>query len=137
MANELLYRSSLSERNTAQELSEMERLHLYRNFCTLMEDIKNGNFCPTIVFREDTPVEFAGTELTGYQNNPKYHTETRESISKLLYEYYNTKEIMGRIHQKSADLRRITQTVLERSLKKYDLQKKQLKDTEKREKYKI
>ena len=137
MANELLYRSSLSIRNTAKELSEMEKLHLYRNFCGLMESIQNKKFCPTIVYHKDTPVEFAGTALTGYQDNPKYRTETRESISLLLYEYYNTKEIMGRIHQKSADLRRITQTVLERSLKKYDLQKKQLKDTEKREKYKV
>ena len=41
------------------------------------------------------------------------------------------------MRQKSADLRRIVTTALERSRKKYDLQLKQLKDTEKREKYKI
>ena len=35
------------------------------------------------------------------------------------------------------DLRKIVQTSLERNYKKYDLQEKQLKDTEKREKYKI
>ena len=35
------------------------------------------------------------------------------------------------------DLRKIVTTILDRSRKKYDLQKKQLKDTEKREKYKI
>ncbi|MBE5852205.1 MAG: fibronectin-binding domain-containing protein, partial [Lachnospiraceae bacterium] len=39
--------------------------------------------------------------------------------------------------QKSADLRRIVQTTLERTVKKYDLQCQQIKDTEKREKYKI
>lgn len=55
----------------------------------------------------------------------------------MLYQYYNTKEILGRIHQKSSDLRRITQTALERSIKKYDLQQKQLNDTGKRDKYKI
>lgn len=137
MANELLYRSSLSDRNTANELNEMERLHLYRNFCELMNDIRNRHFCPTIVFRNGTPVEFASIPLTEYQNNPDYHVETRDSISKLLYEYYNTKEILGRIHQKSADLRRVTQTALERNLKKYDLQKKQLQDTAKRDKYKV
>ncbi|HBI62759.1 MAG TPA: RNA-binding protein, partial [Lachnospiraceae bacterium] len=86
MANELLYRSSLSERNSTKELSEMEKLHLYRNFCELMNDIQNKIFCPTIVFQGDTPIEFAGTELTGYQNNKKYRTETRKSISLLLYE---------------------------------------------------
>lgn len=38
---------------------------------------------------------------------------------------------MSRINQKSADLRKITNTLLERNYKKYDLQTKQLKDTEK------
>jgi len=42
-----------------------------------------------------------------------------------------------RIHQKSADLRKVVQTALERNRKKYDLQSRQLKDTLDREKYKI
>ncbi|HBA69303.1 MAG TPA: hypothetical protein DCZ40_08095, partial [Lachnospiraceae bacterium] len=41
------------------------------------------------------------------------------------------------IRQKSADLRRIVQTALERNIKKYDLQLRQIKDTEKRDKYRI
>ena len=55
----------------------------------------------------------------------------------MLRSYYETKEIQTRIHQKSSDLRRITTTALERATKKYDLQSRQLKDTQKREKYKI
>lgn len=55
----------------------------------------------------------------------------------MLYDYYATKEVMSRINQKSADLRKITNTLLERNNKKYDLQTKQLKDTEKRDKYKV
>ena len=35
------------------------------------------------------------------------------------------------------DLRKIVQNLLERNYKKYDLQEKQLKDTERREKYRI
>ena len=42
-----------------------------------------------------------------------------------------------RIRQKSSDLRRVVNTALERNVKKYDLQQKQLKDTDKREKYRI
>ena len=44
---------------------------------------------------------------------------------------------MTRIRQKSSDLRRIVQTALERNSKKYSLQLKQLKDTGKKEKYKV
>ena len=58
-------------------------------------------------------------------------------MSHLLEEYYASRDTLTRIRQKSSDLRRIVQTALERNNKKYDLQLKQLKDTEKREKYRI
>ena len=60
-----------------------------------------------------------------------------DSISEVLHTYYATKNTLTRIRQKSADLRHVVQTALERARKKYDLQKKQLKDTENREKYKV
>ena len=47
------------------------------------------------------------------------------------------KNRITRIRQKSSDLRRVVNTALERHVKKYDLQQKQLKDTDKREKYRI
>ena len=47
------------------------------------------------------------------------------------------KNRITRIRQKSSDLRRVVNTALERNVKKYDLQQKQLKDTDKREKYRI
>ena len=47
------------------------------------------------------------------------------------------KNQITRIRQKSADLRRIVSTAIEREAKKFDLQNKQLKDTEKRENYKV
>jgi predicted ribosome quality control (RQC) complex YloA/Tae2 family protein len=47
------------------------------------------------------------------------------------------KNTVTRIRQKSSDLRRIATTALDRCRKKYDLQSRQLKDTEKREKYKV
>ena len=60
-----------------------------------------------------------------------------DSMSRLLYDYYAQKELYSRIHQKSFELRRVTNTALERCRKKYDLQEKQLRDTEKRDKYKV
>ena len=51
--------------------------------------------------------------------------------------FYADKDIYTRIRQKSVDLRKVVNTVLERSRKKYDLQLKQLKDTDKRDKYKV
>ena len=55
----------------------------------------------------------------------------------MLEGFYASRNVYTRIRQKSADLRRIVSTALERNRKKYQLQQKQLADTEKREKYKV
>ena len=55
----------------------------------------------------------------------------------MLGHYYAARFTLTRIRQRSTDLSRIVQTALERNVKKYDLQAKQLKDTEKREKYRV
>ncbi len=137
MANELLYRASLSDRNTAQELSEMERLHLYRNFVNLCEEITTGQFHPHIVLCQGEPKEFASLVLTIYQKDPEMELRFYDSASQMLSDYYEAKEIYSRIHQKSADLRRVTSTALERNYKKRQLQERQLQDTQNRDKYKI
>ena len=74
--------------------------------------------------------------------NPSAHEESIHvrfipCMSELLEDYYAEKNTLTRIRQKSADLRRIVQTALERNVKKYDLQLSQIKDTEKRETYRI
>ncbi|MBQ1310496.1 MAG: NFACT family protein, partial [Blautia sp.] len=58
-------------------------------------------------------------------------------VSSMLESYYASKNTITRIRQKSSDLRRIVQTALERNRKKLILQKKQLSDTAKKDKYKI
>lgn len=89
---------------------------------------------PAIYYDGKIPVEFSCLPLTVYNHCRK---ETFSSVSSLLERYYAEKNMLTRIRQKSTDLRRIVQTALERNVKKYDLQAKQLKDTEKREKYRI
>lgn len=62
-----------------------------------------------------------------------------DSVSTLFKEiFYSKKDAVTRIRQKSSDLRKIVSTaLLERSVKKADIQEKQLKDTEKRDKYRV
>ena len=58
-------------------------------------------------------------------------------VSSMLETYYASRDTLNRIRQKSSDLRRIVQTALERNRKKYALQQKQMKDTAKKDKYKV
>lgn len=118
----------------ANTLSENELLHLSRCFLHLMEDVKEEHFSPVIIYNKKEPVEFSAVLLTHYDDMETRHFD---SISKVLETYYADKDIYTRIRQKSSDLRKIVQTALERNRKKYDLQKKQLNDTKKREKFRI
>lgn len=134
IAEELCFRSSLESSQSANSLTENEKLHLYRQFTLMMESVKQGEFSPAIVSEDDLPVDFSVLPLTQYMD---FSSQPCESVSAMLESYYAQKNTITRIRQKSADLRRIVQTTLDRNYKKYDLQLKQLKDTEKRDKYRI
>ena len=107
---------------------------LCQQFTVLMEQVIAGDFSPVIFYDVKTPIEFSALPLTLYGNAS---SKAFSSISALLETYYAEKNALTRIRQRSADLRKIVQTILERTVKKYDLQLRQIKDTEKREKYKL
>ncbi len=135
MAEEFCHEASIDADKPVSELTELERTHLSHTVLLSMETVKSGQFSPCIVYRDDEPIEFSALPLTSFPS--EYRIEFFDSMSKVLENYYASKNVISRIRQKSSDLRRIVQTALERNYKKYDLQKKQLKDTEKRDKYKI
>ena len=116
-------------------LSQEDITRLYKSFCDLINLINNKDYYPNIIYKNNIPTEFSSIKLDGY--NTIYSTIEYDSISDLLYDYYSQKNQHTRIQQKSSDLRKITQTLIERASKKLDLQLKQLNDTQKREKYKV
>lgn len=134
IANEICHRASLDGDQDCASLSIEQGIHLFQNLERLLEEIKAGDFSPNIVYRDGNPVEFSSTTLTCYDGNEK---KTFDSISVVLKEYYQMKDVVTRIRQKSTTLRKVVSTALERNRKKYDLQAKQLRDTEKREKFKV
>lgn len=136
IAAEICHQASLDGDISAKEVPESSLIHLYHALNWLMDDVREGKFSPTIIYRGETPVEFSSLPLTMMEGGD-YHSVSFPSISELLEHYYAEKNTVSRIHQKSTDLRRIVANALERNYKKLDLQQKQLKDTEKREKFKV
>lgn len=134
MANELCQRASLDPEIPANTLSESVGLHLYKNFERLREDLLSCNFTPNIIYDNGNPVEFSCFHLSIFED---LTISDNSSISTVLENFYAAKNNLGRIRQKSVDLRKIVSNAIERNTKKYDLQLKQLKDTEKRDKYRI
>lgn len=135
MAEEICFRASISGSDAAQSLDEAACRTLYCVFSQLMEQIRKEDFTPTIVYRGDEPVEYGVLPFRQYGN--QYRFETFETVSEMLETYYASRDTINRIRQKSADLRKIVQTALERNRKKLSLQQKQMKDTQKKDKYKI
>lgn len=136
IGTEICHLAAIDSDRSANELSKAELLHLYHMLSLIIEDIKKEDFHPNIIYHEDEPVEFSSVALTCFEGSG-YKAEAYQTISELLEYYYAAKNTITRIKQKSVDLRKIVQNALERNYKKYDLQMKQLKDTDKRDKYKV
>ncbi|MGI6096004.1 MAG: Rqc2 family fibronectin-binding protein [Lachnospiraceae bacterium] len=134
MGEELCYRASIDGSMDTAALSDLEKMHLYHTFLRMMEDVTACQFTPNIIYRDGIPVEYASLTLQQYTG---HEIISYDSISQVLESYYAAKNTITRIRQKSADLRKVVQTALGRKRKKYDLQAKQLKDTEKMQKYRI
>lgn len=150
IANELCHRAGLSPELPATEFEEDYLQHLYHIFSELMEAISHGQFTP-VLYRmtkgtppdsrfarqhmDAEPVAFSTVPLTMYEDG-SCEAEEFTSVSALLQTFYAGKNAVTRIRQRSSDLRRVLSSALEREVKKYDLQLKQLRDTESREKFK-
>lgn len=116
VAEEVCHLASIDSDLSANGLSEAELTHLAHTFCLLMEDVKEGRFSPAIIYDEEGPLEYASIPLTCLEGRG-CRREGWSSISALLENYYASRDSRTRIRQKSADLRRIVQTALERNYK--------------------
>lgn len=134
IAQEICYRAGVDGDMPANVLEENALHTLYDTLTDIMSQILDGTFAPSIIYNGREPIEFAALPLTLYADKT---VKSFDSISTVLAQYFAERSIVTRIRQKSVDLRKIVQTALERNVKKYDLQMKQMKDTEKRDKYKV
>lgn len=149
IAHEICYRAGGNADLSTAALDGDGREALWNAFSHMMEKVRAERFSPCIVYEGNTgggsrgtaasarpsvPAEYAALTLTSY---PEALRKDYTSISALLEDYYAEKNTVTRIRQRSSDLRRIVSTALERNVKKYDLQIRQMRDTEKRDKYRV
>ena len=142
MSEEVVFRAHLMQDRCGSDLDDAEQDRLWEAFSGALSDVREGNFHPTVYYHvgaadtlsQGEPVDYAALPLTMFRDLP---AKEYESISALIDNYYREKNALTRIRQKSADLRRTTQTILERDLHKYDLQTRQLEETKKRDRYRL
>ncbi len=134
MAREMCNNANIDDRIMAGDLDEQAVKRLYQAFEDVIHVIRNKSFAPCMISENGKVKEFAVMDIPSY---PVEQKQSYESVSKLLFEFYSSKNKEDVMRQKSLNLRKTVQTILERDYKKLDLQKKQLEDASEREKYKI
>ncbi|MDR1700117.1 MAG: NFACT family protein [Lachnoclostridium sp.] len=134
MANELAYRSGIDADMSVSALTPEQKSFLSHTFFDMMDAVRGHRFQPCIFTENSIPIEFSAFPLTIYEHMQKHDYK---SISEVLERFYAEKDMITRIRAKSSDLRKHITTILDRDRKKLDLQQKQMKDTEKRDKFRI
>ncbi len=132
-SEEFVYEADIEPRKRPADLTSEELEKLAEIFIHHMRNVAEGTFAPNIVYMEDEPKEFGVFPLKILGGRVEY----TDSVSEMLRRFYSDREAAGRMKQKSADLRHLVSTALDRTNKKFLIQEKQLADTEKKDKYRI
>lgn len=134
IAQEICVMGNIDADYPSQILNSDEQERIWNAFLSVLSHVKNKDYNPVVIYDNNEPLEYNSFPLKLYEDK-----EVKEvaSISMLLENYYAEKSKLTRIRQRSVDLRKIVTTMLERNIKKYDLQMKQLQDASKKEKYKV
>lgn len=144
-ANEICHRAGVDGGASTGSVSLAAKEDLYREFERVRLDIEDRIYTNCIAYNGFEPKEFGAIALSSYgdikaENMPAaglVGLKRFDSPSQVIEEYYSKKTVVNRIKQRSIDLRKIVANAIDRTAKKYDLQLRQLKDTEKRDKYKV
>lgn len=134
IAESICYSAKFDSSIPATTLEYGNQNLIWLQFYELMNKIKSGDFTPVIYEKNEIPEEFSAIKLSTHSDCSEI---SFEDMSILLRTFYSKKNLHTRMKQKSFDLRKIVNNALERDRKKFAIQEKQLKDTEKKDKFKI
>lgn len=134
LSQEILTRAQLDSSLHTEELTLEIAEKILSTKEALLEEAIEKHFAYDIYVDEYKMVDFAPVEMLHYD---QYERRSFESFSQLLEVFYSQKDQHNRVKQKSQDLRKLLNTLLERALKKKALQEKQLKNTKNKDKFQL
>lgn len=136
IAKEICFRANIDENLLVSEISSDDISKIYREFHNLFKYIKDNIYNPCMVIDTsiDKVLDFSCINLSLFSNLSIINDDI---ISKILENYYATKDIKDRIHQRSSDLRKSISIKLDRLYNKLNKQEKELIESENAQIYKI
>lgn len=135
-ANHLCFIAGISPESNADSLTDNGKSHLYKAIEQLIHHLDNNLYTPLLLLSPNGDIKEFHTQLLS-TTLPDLITQEFESVSLLIDYFFSMRSLQMRMKQKTYDLRRLVQTILERHYKKLDIQQRQLKDTDNMETFKI
>lgn len=135
ISKEICFRAKLDIDRPIASISELEKEELYNSFEEIMSQIRNSEYNPLCIYNNmNELMAFYCIDLHQFGQNNKTFSPT---ISNVLDNAFNRKDIDDRINQKSQSMRKTIQGRLDRTINKLAKQKEELIESRDREKYKI
>ena len=97
----------------------------------LEETVRAGDFTPTLLLRDDKPLDFSSLPIRQYGEAAR--TETAESFSELLDAFYTRRDKLEQQRRRGRELLRTVKTARDRLARKLAGQREELRRTEDRE----
>lgn len=135
LSEEVLFRAGLDSDLPASAFQETEKRMVFASFLDVMASIRALS-CLNIIYRNEEPEAFGVLPFRTYES-PSYSRKEYTDISALLKDFYSQRQRILTLRQKTSGLRQTVTGLLQKNQKKYDLQLRQIKDTEKKEKYRV
>ena len=132
ISEEIVYRAGIDSRATFEDITGEQQNSLYNVFSDINTSIKNENYSPCIAYIDGIPKDYHALTLVSYDD-----VRASETMSQALISFYEKKQQTINVRSGSADIKKVLTSAIERTTKKYDLQREQLRSTEDREKYRI
>lgn len=136
-AMEICKRAKLDEDIALVNLTSNTYNDLWHAFHHMMQSIKHNTYIPNLI-RDKVDhhvIDFASILLEHYQG--VHDTQTFDSISEVLEDYYYHRDLQERLKQKSVDLRKFVQQSLDKLYKKLQNLGEDLHAAEKSEDYRV
>ncbi len=124
----------LATRHTDTPAGYATAEELWRGFNAVISRIRDGRYAPTMVFNGAVAVEYAFCPLTQY--SAPLESRSYDTAGVMLDAYFETRDREARLHQRAADVLRLLTHAESRIKKKLELQRAELRDCEKADRYK-
>lgn len=133
-AREIVYRAFMRTDITSEEMNLNKQSALKAELIKFAQSVKNNEFSPCLIYSSEKLIDFSAIEIKQYGDMAK--TVSVDSVSKMLDDFYNLRDMHERMRQRSADLVKLLSNNIERINKKLIILNKTLKDAENKDKYK-